>query len=121
MSGSNGTSSEGAGSADRRVHKVFVTRNTEYHLRKGVCVAVKDRLSGEWLRAHLALSQRIHGGLRFTRSGGIHANAGMPSVGESLFFHASGRDLVTSPVLAVERPEKKTVAQYPHEAPPRAK
>ncbi|MBX7193464.1 MAG: hypothetical protein K1X94_15520 [Sandaracinaceae bacterium] len=115
MSGSKGTSVS-AGSADRRIHKVFVTRNTEYHLRRGVCVAVKDRLSGEWLRAHLALSQRIHGGLRFTRAGGIHANTGVPSIGESLFFHASGRDLVTSPVLSVERPEKDIVAQYPRES-----
>ena len=99
--------------SERRVHKVFVTRNTEYHLRSGVCVAVKDRQSGEWLRAHLALSQRIHGGLRFTRAGGIHANLGIPDFVESLFFHASGRDLVTSPVLSVERPERAVVAAYP--------
>ena len=99
--------------SERRVHKVFVTRNTEYHLKSGVCVAVKDRQSGEWLRAHLALSQRIHGGLRFTRAGGIHANLGIPLVGESLFFHAAGRDLVTSPVLAVERPEREVVSAYP--------
>ncbi len=104
------------GSADRRIHKVFVTRNTEYHLRRGVCVAVKDRSSGEWLDAHLALRQQVHGGLRFTRSGGIHANAGTPSVGDSLFFHASGRDLVTSPVLKVERPERSLVARYPADA-----
>lgn len=99
--------------SERRVHKVFVTRNTEYHLKRDVCIAVKDRQSGEWLRAHLALSQRIHGGLRFTRAGGIHANLGMPLVGESLFFHAAGRDLVTSPVLAVERPPREVVSAYP--------
>lgn len=115
MSAHEGTKDGSVGSADRRIHKVFVTRNTEYHLRRGVCVAVKDRTSGEWLRAHLALAQKIHGGLRFTRAGGIHANAGTPSVGESLFFHASGRDLVTSPVLSVERPERQIVAQYPRE------
>jgi hypothetical protein len=120
MSGSKGTSSE-AGVADRRVHKVFVTRNTEYHLRRGVCIAVKDRTSGEWLQAHLALSQKIHGGLRFTRAGAIQANAGQPLVGESLFFHAAGRDLVTSPVLSVERPDKQIVAQYPREGQPRWK
>lgn len=113
MSGFQGTS--GGGGAERRVHKVFVTRNTEYHLRKGVCVAVKDRLSGEWLRAHLALSQKVHGGLRFTRAGGIHAHVGQPGVGESLFFHAAGRDLVTSPVLSVERPQRDVVASYPRE------
>jgi hypothetical protein len=98
--------------AERRIHKVFVTRNTEYHLRSGVCVAVKDRRSGEWLRAHLALRQKVHGGIRFTRSGGISANDGMPEVGESLFFAAEGRDLVTSPVLSVERPERAVVKRY---------
>jgi hypothetical protein len=98
--------------SERRIHKVFVTRNTEYHLRSGVCVAVKDRRSGEWLRAHLALRQKVHGGIRFTRSGGISANDGMPEVGESLFFAAEGRDLVTSPVLSVERPERADVKRY---------
>lgn len=98
---------------DRRIHKVFVTRNTEYHVRRDVCVAVKDRRSGEWLRAHLALRQKVHGGIRFTRSGGITANTGTPDVGESLFFAAEGRDLVTSPVLNVERPEREIVKRYP--------
>jgi hypothetical protein len=99
--------------SERRVHKVFVTRNTEYHVRRGVCIAVKDRRSGEWLRAHLALRNRIHGGIRFNRSGGILPNPGFPRIGESLFFHAGGRDLVTSPILSVERPERAIVASYP--------
>ena len=98
---------------DRRVHKVFVTRNTEYHVRRDLCVAVKDRRSGEWLRAHLALSNRVHGGIRFHRSGGIMPNPGQPKVGESLFFHAAGRDLVTSPILSVDRPERDIVGRDP--------
>lgn len=98
---------------DRRVHKVFVTRNTEYHVRRALCVAVRDRRSGEWLRNHLALRNKVHGGIRFQRNGGITPNMGTPKVGESLFFHAAGRDLVTSPVLSVERPVRDTVRQYP--------
>ena len=98
---------------DHRIHKVFVTRNTEYHVRKDLCVAVKDRRSGEWLRAHLALRNRVHGGIRFSRSGGILPNPGFPKVGESLFFHAAGRDLVTSPVRSVERPVREIVSRYP--------
>lgn len=98
---------------ERRVHKVFVTRNTEYHVRRGLCVGVRDRRSGEWLRAHLALRNRVHGGIRFSRNGGLMPNPGLPNVGESLFFHASGRDLVTSPVLSVERPERTVVQAYP--------
>lgn len=98
---------------ERRIHKIFVTRNTEYHLRKDLCVAVRDRHTGEWLRAHLALRHRVHGTLKFNRQGGITPNTGLPAVGESLFFHASGRDLVTSPVLSIERPARDTVGAYP--------
>jgi hypothetical protein len=98
---------------ERRIHRVFVTRNTEYHVRRSVCIAVKDRRSGEWLRGHLALRNRVHGGIRFSRSGGILPNPGNPKVGESLFFHAAGRDLVTSPILCVERPPREVVGSYP--------
>lgn len=98
---------------ERRIHKVFVTRNTEYHVRQDTCVAVRDRRSGEWLRSHLALKNKIHGGIRFARNGGVVPNPGAPRIGESLFFHAAGRDLVTSPILSVERPHKATVSRYP--------
>ena len=97
---------------ERRVHKVFVTRNTEYHVREDQCVGVRDRRTGEWLRAHLALSSQMSGSLRFSRDGGVQPNTGRPNVGESLFFQASGRDLVTSAVLSVQRPEKTIVQRY---------
>ncbi|MGE0786876.1 MAG: hypothetical protein AB7S26_14485 [Sandaracinaceae bacterium] len=76
-------------------------------------MAVKDRRSGEWLRSHLALRNKVHGGIRFQRNGGIVPNLGTPAVGESLFFHTAGRDLVTSPVLSVERPGRETIERYP--------
>lgn len=98
---------------ERRIHRVFVTRNTEYHVRKKLCVGVRDRRSGEWLKGHLAVRSELSGGLRFNNQGGITPNEGNPSVGEAIFFEASGRDLVTSPVVAVERPEKVIVTAYP--------
>ncbi len=97
---------------ERRVHKMFVTRNTEYHVRRDLCVAVRDRRSGRWLRGHLALRSRVAGGLRFTPEGGIVATEEQPAVGDALFFHAPGRDLVTSPVVSVERPPKEAVESY---------
>ena len=90
---------------DRRIHKVFVTRNTEYHVRNDESVGVRDRRSGEWLRAHLALRSRVSGSIRFNREGGVILGKGSPSIGESLFFQAAVRDLVTSSILAVERPD----------------
>jgi len=97
---------------DRRIHRVFVTRNTEYHVRGDECVGVRDRRSGEWLRAHLALRNRVSGALKFHATGGITPNPGAPKVGESLFFHSSGRDLVTSAIVSVERPEREIVTSY---------
>src|SRR5262245_54418175 len=102
----------GYGGKERRIHKIFVTRNTEYHVRDAVCVGVRGRRSGEWLRAHLALKSRVSGGLKFHTGGGVLPNAGVPSEGESLFFHAAGRDLVTSTILSVERPTREIVQQY---------
>jgi len=71
---------------ERRRHRVYVTRNTEYHFRDGFCVAVRDRRTGSFLRSHLALRRRIHGGLRFYVNGGILPNPGDPEPGEALYF-----------------------------------
>ncbi|HJK99436.1 MAG TPA: hypothetical protein RMF84_19575, partial [Polyangiaceae bacterium LLY-WYZ-14_1] len=89
---------------ERRIHKVFVTRNTEYHVRRALCVEIRDRRSGEWLRSHLALRCQLAGSLRFTEDGGVEPRTSGPSIGESLFFQAQGRDLVTSTVVSVDRP-----------------
>jgi hypothetical protein len=98
--------------AERRIHRVFVTRNTEYHVRRDQCVAVRDRRSGDWVQGHLALESRVSGGLRFHESGGITPNEGLPAVGEALFFCSDGRDLVTSPIVAIKRPEKTLLSRY---------
>jgi hypothetical protein len=98
---------------ERRRHRVYVTRNTEYHFRDGFCVAVRDRRTGEFLHGHLALQRRVHGGLKFSVSGGIEPNAGEPREGESLYFASEGRDLVTSPLESIERPPRTVVEAYP--------
>jgi len=97
---------------DRRRHRVYVTRNTEYHFKDGFCVAVRDRRSGAFLPGHLALRRRMHGGLKFYLNGAIVPNPGEPNVGEALYFATDGRDLVTSPLEAVERPSKAIVEAY---------
>jgi hypothetical protein len=98
---------------ERRRHRVYVTRNTEYHFRDGFCVAVRDRKSGDFLQGHLALRRRIQGSLRFHTSGAIVPNAGEPEAGEALCFAQGERDLVTSPLEAVERPARDLVLAYP--------
>ncbi len=97
---------------ERRRHRVYVTRNTEYHFRDGFCVAVRDRRSGEFLHGHLALKRRVQGGLKFFANGGIAPNSGEPRPGESLYFSHGGSDLVTSPLERVERPSKELAEAY---------
>jgi hypothetical protein len=101
------------GGPDRRRHRVYVTRNTEYHFRDGFCVAVRDRRTGEFLHGHLALHRRVDGGLKFFDNGGIAPNPGDPKPGEALYFATQGPDLVTSPLEGVERPSKEVSQAYP--------
>lgn len=98
---------------ERRVHKVFITKNTEYHVRAGTCVGVRDRESGEWLRAHFAKGRTVVGAIKFFDSGAMTASPGLPRIGESMYFEDTGRDLVTSSVVSVERPKADIVAEYP--------
>jgi len=102
------------GGPERRRHRVYVTRNTEYHFRDGVCVAVRDRRTGQFMRGHSALAGRIDAGIKFFDNGSIAPSAREPRPGECLYFASDGRDLVTSPLQAVERPGRETVSTYPH-------
>ena len=90
---------------ERRRHRVYMTRSTEYHFRDGTCIAVRDRRTGDWLPGHLALRRRLNGSLL--------PNPGEPRVGEALFFASGGRDLITSPLESVGRPPKDLVVRYP--------
>lgn len=101
------------GGPERRRHKMYVTRNTEYHFRENVCVAVRDRRSGTWMPAHMALRRRLGGAVRYMTNGVPVPSLGEPKIGEALFFDDDGRDLVTSSVCAVERPPKTLVVSYP--------
>ena len=112
MGALNTTGSEYQGE-ERRRHRVYLTRNTEYHFRDGVCVAVRDRRTGDFLPGHLALRRPLFGGLRFFMNGALLPNPGEPKIGEALFFGEGGRDLITSPLQAVERPAPDMVAHYP--------
>jgi hypothetical protein len=98
---------------ERRRHRVYMTRNTEYHFRDGLCVAVRDRRTGEWLPGHLALRRPLFGSIRFFLNGSLLPNPGEPKVGEALFFGEGGRDLITSPLECIDRPTRDTVDVYP--------
>lgn len=98
---------------ERRRHRTYVTRNTEYHFRDSVCVAVRDRASREWLADHVALKRSVSGSIKFLPGGAVRPTLGQPVLGESLFFASGGRDLVTSPLIEVTRPEMSVVECFP--------
>ena len=92
---------------ERRITHVFVTHNTEYHTRNGVCVGVRDRRNGEWDYGHVAVGQTLMGGL----GPGLATQIGpLPQRGARLLF--SG-ELLTTPVVDVRRPVQELAEQYP--------
>ncbi len=97
---------------ERRVHRMYVTRNTEYHFRGERCVAVRDRRTGAWLKSHLAVDRKLAGGVRFFGNGSAVPSGEEPKVGEALYFDDEGRELITSLLASIERPAKELVASY---------
>ena len=95
---------------ERRQHKVFVTKNTEYHVRAGTVVGVRPRGSKDWFESHEALEMRLEG---FLPSGAHLPQPGVPKPGNRVYFATRDNDVVTSPVVAIVRPPKTTVAEYP--------
>jgi hypothetical protein len=91
-------------SANRRRHRVFYTKHTEYHLRGDECVGVRDRGSTLWLLDHAALRLRA---LRLPPLG-----AGASWVGKRIQFWGAHTDVLTSPVVGIGRPELVEVGAY---------
>ena len=107
---------EFAGS-ERRRHRLVVTRNTEYHLKDHVCVAVRDRSTKKWCLGHMAVSLKVEGGVRFHDNGAVVPSLEDPLIGDAIFFCYVGpggdeRQLVTSRIEAIGRPTKKDVLTY---------
>ncbi len=99
--------------SERRRHRMYVTRNTEYHFRDDVCIAVRDRERGTWQLSHHALDRPLSGAIRFRQTGDAYPTLDQPEVGDALFFGAGGPDVITSAVSAIERPAKDVVESYP--------
>ncbi len=98
--------------SERRVHQVFVTRNSEYHVRADVCVAVRERAGERWRDDHPAVGRRLAGALKHV-PGGIIPTMEDVQIGHSVYFRRGERDLVTSAIERIERPARAVVAAYP--------
>jgi hypothetical protein len=93
---------------DRRHHRVFFTRHTEYHLRDDECVGVRDRESGHWLIDHAALRLRALALPELPESS--------QWIGQRIQFWGRATDVLTSPVVAVGRPRLEEVPAYVSQA-----
>jgi len=103
---------------ERRRNCVFVTLNSEYHCRDGVCIAVVNRHTGQSDRDHPAIGRRLSGSLRFDHD---HLSLGSPPEspheGEQLSFTSGTRDdwhdVITSTLVRIERPHRDVLTLYP--------
>jgi hypothetical protein len=108
---------------ERRRRRVLVTRNSEYHCVDGVCVAVRDRTNGQFLRGHRAIGRHVDGSIRYYPTGGIAAahDAAHVEPGEQVYLSSGDIDdpgnLLTSELIALARPSKGIVAAYPMQQP----
>lgn len=97
---------------ERRVHTVFVTRNTEYHVRGSLCVAVRQRDDARWESEHPAVGRSLAGALRWLRDG-LMPHSERPSPGDAIYFRNGDRDLITSKLIRIDRPSRAVVESYP--------
>jgi hypothetical protein len=84
-------------------YRVFLTRQSEYHVRGHVCFGVRDRRSGRWLESHWALRARLASA--FPDAQGNMCSIASPAIGEPLWFAVDGVLHHTSPVISVEERE----------------
>lgn len=106
------TASTGASPAERRHNRIFVTRNTEYYLSAGLCLAVRDRRTKAWLEGHLAIGRRLSGGVRLLDNGVAVPVPQGPALGEALYFSEGGRELITSTLCSVQRAPREVVEEH---------
>ena len=94
---------------ERRRHRVYVTQHHEYHCKDGICVAVREVGSGEFI-ASTAVGKQVSAVVRF-RSNGAIESIGVPDEakpGERMHFANStedSRDVLTGPLKSIERPQ----------------
>ncbi len=96
---------------ERRIHRVYVTRNTEYHVRAGLCVGVRDLVAARWCEEHPALGRELEGALRYQGTG-VMPVLDEPRIGDAIYFRQGERDLVTSRVQRIDRPARDVIRDY---------
>ena len=100
---------------ERRRRFVYETRNSEYHVLDHVCVAIRDKQTGDWMEGHTAMRKRIEGGVRVFSNGAAIPTLRPPEVGAPMYFHIDDdcyEQVITSRLVAVNRPEEQDLEHY---------
>ncbi|HKU40901.1 MAG TPA: hypothetical protein VJR89_22220 [Polyangiales bacterium] len=92
-------------------YRVFLTRNSEYHVESHVCVGVRDRRTGLWLSDHPALQRALLSAV--AANGGSLQAMYSPCLGERLEFDVDGLALRTSAVLDIEERDARGTMPRP--------
>ncbi len=104
----------GYSGVERRRHRVYVTHNTEYHTRDDLCIAVRDRKTGQWVPNHKALGHRMTGSLHTPTHAGDFPFRYAPEPGDQVVFDDGRKHhVITSELERVTRPPRDLVAVYP--------
>ena len=91
-------------------YRVFLTRNSEYHVESHVCVGVRDRRTGLWIQNHPAIRRALMNAV--AANGGYQAMS-LPCLGERLEFDVDGAALRTSAVLDIEERDARNTMPRP--------
>lgn len=99
-------------------YRVFLTRNSEYHVQSHVCVRVRDRRTGRWLADHPALRRPLASAVA---ADGCLQALYTPCLGEPLEFDIDGKSLRTTAVLDIEERDvtfamPRPVSRHAHDA-----
>lgn len=86
---------------ERRVHIIFRTKNREYHVRAGRCVAVRNIDTMVWISNHEAIGMKLD-----------DEKPPEHYIERSLVFASPYAKMRTSKVITVERPGRQTVDTY---------
>jgi hypothetical protein len=108
---------------ERRKRRVYITQNHEYHCKDGVCMAVRDTRTGQFVLMHDALGKRLTGAFVLRGRRGIGSVFPPENVapGHRVYFSIDAQDeaqdqdpsaVMTSSLKSIERPPREVVAQY---------
>jgi hypothetical protein len=90
-------------------YAVFITHNSEYHCRDGVCVGVRDRRTRGSVRSHAVVGGCIFMGRAVDARGEAErVSRATANVGDRIWFATEGGKgcVITSPVVAVVGPSR---------------